>query len=193
MLRKPMPLYCLPLVALLALLLFFVQSAPAGQVLDEQFGPDGSKVELVKAKIRNGVLTLAVRYIHPWIEEKQKAKKKRDPDVKFQVIYIKFKVADVFYVADGKRYHVLKDKEGNWLAAPVAGDYIGGPMSGDALKEMLEKNQVPALKLYFPIISTHSSHPSQVIWFKFPAPPEGVDEIEFQIPEVSPFDVEIKR
>jgi len=186
MLRKPMPLYCLPLVALLILILFYAQSAPAGQVLDEQFGPDGSKVELVKAKIRNGVLTLAVRYIHPWIEEKQKERKKRDEDVYLRRIPIKFKIGDVFYVANGKRYHVLKDKEGNWLAAPVAGDFIGGPMGEDALKEKLEKNMVPALQI-------DQSHPIQVLWFKFPAPPEGVDEIEFQIPEVSPFDVEIKR
>ncbi len=186
MLKKSMPLYCLPLFAFLAMLLFSTQPAPAGQVLDEQFGPDGAKVELVKAKIRNGVLTLAVRYIHPWIEEKQKARKKRNTDVMHRDIKIKFKVGDVFYVADGKRYHVLKDKEGNWLAAPVAGDFIGGPMGEDALKEKLEKNLVPALEI-------DQYHPIQVLWFKFPAPPEGVDEIEFQIPEVSPFDVEIKR
>jgi hypothetical protein len=186
MLKKSMPLHCLSLAALLSVLLLTVQPAPAGQVLDEQYGPDGAKVELVKAKIRNGVLTLAVRYIHPWVEEKQKPKKQRDSDVSYQDIDIKFKIGDVFYVAEGKRYHVLKDKEGNWLAAPVAGDYIGGPMDEDALQELMEKNKVPAL-----LITKY--HPIQVLWFKFPAPPEGVDEIEFQIPEVSPFDVEIKR
>jgi|GEM_PF-6731677 len=33
-------LYCLPLAALLSMLLFAVQPASAGQVLDEQYGPD---------------------------------------------------------------------------------------------------------------------------------------------------------
>jgi len=165
----------------------------AGQVIDDQFGPDGTKVELVKAKVRNGVLTLAVRYIHPWelmsAEERDKLEigsKNKQYQIKNREIPIKFKVGSVFYVADGKKYHVLKDKEGNWLAAPVAGDYIAGPADRDWLKKTKKENKIPALFL-------NEDHPVQILWFKFPAPPESVNEIEFQIPEVTPFDVEIKR
>jgi hypothetical protein len=185
MLKKSMPLHCLSLAALLSVLLLTVQPAPAGQVLDEQYGPDGAKVELVKAKIRNGVLTLAVRYTHP-AEVLSLNGKHPSINQRARRIPIKFKVNSVFYIAAGKRYHVLKDKEGNWLAAPVAGDYIAGPADKDWLEKAKKQNKIPALFL-------SEGHPIQIIWFKFPAPPEGVDEIEFQIPEVSPFDVEIKR
>jgi hypothetical protein len=111
----------------------------------------------------------------------------KDPSsgLRIRKIPIKFKVGSVFYIADGKRYFVLKDKEGNWLASPVVGDYICEPVDRQTLKKQ-KKNKVPALELV-------DYHPVKILWFKFPAPPEGVDEIEFQIPEVSPFDVEIKR
>ncbi len=151
------------------------------EVLDEQFGPGGAKVELVKAKIRNNVLTLAVRYIHP-------VEFNSNPEMKLRTrtIPIKFKVSSVFYIADGKRYFVLKDRDGNWLASPVVGDYIAEPVDMQTLKKEMKKNKLPALIL-------EEAHPVKILWFKFPAPPEGVDGIEFQIPEVSPFDVEIKR
>jgi hypothetical protein len=180
-------------VMVLTTLLFLSGTAMAGKVIDEQFGPDGAKVELVKAKVRNGVLTLAVRYIHPWElttpEERQKHEfnsTNKLNQIMMRKIPIKFKVNSVFYVADGKEYHVLKDKKGNWLASPVAGEYVAGPADRDVLQKMKKKNRIPALFLT-------KDHPVQILWFKFPAPPEGVTDIEFQIPEVTPFDVEIKR
>ena len=168
--------------------------AMAQNVIDEQFGPSGSKVELVKAKVRNGVLTLAVRYIHPWEltteEERDKLRKfdsgNRMNQIRKREIPIKFKVGSVFYIANSKRYYVLKDEEGNWLASPVVGDYIAEPMDNEAVAKHLKKGKVPALLL-------DNNHPVKILWFKFPVPPEGVNEIEFQIPEVSPFDVELKK
>ncbi len=181
------------LLIIMSTLFLWSGTLTAGQVIDDQFGPDGTKVELVKAKVRNGVLTLAVRYIHPWelttAEQREKFENSTTNQMyqlKNRSIPIKFKVGSVFYVADGKKYHVLKDKEGNWLASPVAGDYIAGPADRDVLRKMKKKNRIPALFL-------SDNHPIQILWFKFPAPPEGVNEIEFQIPEVTPFDVEIKR
>ncbi len=173
------------LLSLVAMMLACTGTVMAKKVLDEQFGPGGSRVELVKAKIRNNVLTLAVRYTHP-AEVLKLDGKHPSMDLRVRNIPIKFKVGSVFYIADGKRYFVLKDKEGNWLASPVVGDYICEPVDLQALKKQMKKNKVPALKL-------EEDHPVKILWFKFPAPPEGVDEIEFQIPEVSPFDVEIKR
>ncbi len=180
-------------VMLLATVLAAGARAHAAKVIDEQFGPDGSKVELVKAKVLNGVLTLAVRYIHPWElttpEERENyeiSQKNRMYQIKNRKIPIKFKVSSVFYVADGKKYYVLKDKSGNWLASPVSGDYIAGPVDKDVILKMKKKNQIPALFLT-------EDHPVQILWFKFPAPPKGVTSIEFQIPEVTPFDVEIKQ
>ncbi len=164
----------------------------AGEVMDEQFGPGGSKVELVKAKVRNDVLTIAVRYVHPYetmtAEEQNQLRGKnwrREADIKSRQIPIKFKVSSVFYVANGKKYHVLKDKNGNWLASPVVGDYVAEPVDIKSVKRHLRKGEVPALIL-------DANHPVKILWFKFPAPPEGVQGIEFQIPEVAPFDVEIK-
>ncbi len=161
------------------------------EVMDEQFGPGGSKVELVKARVRNGVLTIAVRYVHPWealtLEEKGKYDKnvRRKIELTSRKISIKFKVNSVFYVANGKKYHVLKDKNGNWLASPVVGDYVAEPVDKESVNRHLKKGEVPALIL-------DENHPVKILWFKFPAPPEGVQEIEFQIPEAAPFDVEIK-
>ncbi len=181
----------LPLILTAALTLLITNTGSCGKILDEQFGPGGSTVQLVKAKIKNGVLTLAVRYIHPWeamsIEKKQELKDVTAvPEIQLRNINIKFKVQDVFYVADGKKYKVLKDKEGNWLASPVVGDYIAEPIGQRQLKKHLKEGQIPALRLSY-------HHPIKVLWFKFPAPPEGVTEIEFQIPEVSPFDVELEK
>lgn len=181
-------------IMVLATVFVLAGTVQAAKVIDEQFGPDGSTVELVKAKVRNGVLTLAARYVHPWELTTPEERKKYNSfdsankmtQIRHRKIPIKFKVGSVFYVADGKKYHVLKDKAGNWLASPVAGDYIAGPVDKDVLRKMKKKNQIPALVLT-------DDHPVQILWFKFPAPPEGVTEIEFQIPEVSPFDVEIKQ
>ncbi len=178
------------IAGLVATLISFSGLAMAQKVLDEQYGPGGSKVQLVKAKVRNGVLTLAVRYVHPWEattpEEREKVDFSRMQELKGRNIPIKFKVGSVFYIADGKRYYVLKDKEGRWLASPVAGDYIAEPMDQETLAKRSKQGKMPALLL-------DEDHPVKVLWFKFPAPPEGVDEIEFQVPEAAPFDVELGK
>ncbi len=181
----------LSLTVVVVALLFFSGRAEAVKVLDEQFGPGGSKVQLVKAKVRNGVLTLAVRYIHPWealsMDEKEKLKEHAGvPSLMLRSVDIKFKIQDVYYVAGGKKYKVLKDKEGNWLASPVVGDYIAEP--GDP-KYFAKKSR----KGVIPVLHMTKHEPIKILWFKFPAPPEGITEIEFQIPEVSPFDVELQK
>ncbi len=176
------------LAALVAVIISLSGPAMAQRILDEQYGPGGSKVQLVKARVRNGVLTLAVRYIHPWEaatqEERRNMRTSRKVELQARTIPIKFKVSSVFYIADGKRYYVLKDKEGRWLASPVAGDYIAESMDQEPLAKRSKQGKIPALLL-------DKDHPVKVLWFKFPAPPEGVDEIEFQVPEVAPFDVEL--
>ncbi len=169
-------------VAISVVLIVFPGILNAKEVLDEQFGPGGSKVELVKARVRNNVLTLAVRYIHPWeatsFEGRKNITIERKVELTRRKIPIKFKVKSVFYVANGKRYYVLKDKNGHWLASPVVGEYIADPEP--------EKGKIKPLIL-------DDDNPVRVLWFKFPAPPEGVDGVEFQIPGVAPFDVELKR
>jgi len=169
-------------VSISVVLITFPGILNAKEVLDEQFGPGGSKVELVKARVRNKVLTLAVRYIHPWEakspEERKKINIPRKVELTHRKIPIKFMVKSVFYIANGKRYYVLKDKNGQWLASPVVGEYIADPEP--------EKGKVKPLIL-------DENNPVRVLWFKFPAPPEGVDGVEFQIPGVAPFDVELKQ
>jgi hypothetical protein len=88
-----------------------------------------------------------------------------------------YDISEVYVVAGQKKYPVLKDLGSNeWLAAPHVGDKIVDPTSTYTDKHFtLFKKQ------------------KQVVWFKFPAPPADVKEVEFQVPGVSPFDVTLTR
>ncbi len=90
---------------------------------------------------------------------------------------ILFAIEDVNYIDNIKsqKYNVLKDEKGKWLAAPIS--------------EMQRGDE----KLFGTSISLHKGKRT-VLWYKFPAPPEGVSKIQINIPEFSPFnDVEISR
>ncbi len=90
---------------------------------------------------------------------------------------VTFAIEDVNYIDNIKsqKYSVLKDEKGKWLAAPLS-----------ELKRGKEKLFGTSIYL--------SKGARNVLWYKFPAPPEGVSKIQINIPEFSPFnDVEISR
>ena len=76
------------------------------------------------------------------------------------VVYPEVYIMDA---AGGKKYEVLKDEQGHYIAALSQG-------WGDRWMERLEPGQ------------------SQSVWIKFPAPPAEVKAVTLQIPKVPPFE-----
>jgi hypothetical protein len=115
----------------------------------------------MKAKGSNGVLTVSILFDN-------------DNDNEANVIFERPDLNEVHYVADSKKYPILKDANGDWLASPVHD------------KDKLFKNRVA---------QNYSIRKSEkkVAWFKFPAPPEGTSSIEISLPGVSPFTAELGK
>jgi hypothetical protein len=82
-------------------------------------------------------------------------------------IYEDYPIEQVSYIDDAtsQRYGVVKDQSGTWMASPT-----------------LEEAEVQKFS-----IGIEANEP-QVVWFKFPAPPESAQTISINIPEVGPFD-----
>ncbi len=79
--------------------------------------------------------------------------------------WIDIETKDVYYIAGEKKYPVLKDKEGNWLSGP-----------GESFEEYIKPGK------------------PQVIWYKFPAPPNDGTKIQIGLEGVVPFDdIEVQR
>ena len=140
------------------LTLFFAsQSIYALEPIDTQIGQDGMSVHLMKAKVSNGVLTASVLF---------------DNDVGTAVTVVRPDLNEIHYVAGTKKYPVLKDTNGDWLASPVHDE-----------SKLFEKDSSGGLYL--------SKKRKMVAWFKFPAPPEGTTTIEISVPGVTPFTAEL--
>ncbi len=73
--------------------------------------------------------------------------------------WIALETKDVYYILGDKKYPVLKDNQGKWLSG-----------SGESFKEYI-KSGTP-----------------QVIWYKFPAPPDNGAKIQIGLKGVVPFD-----
>ena len=79
----------------------------------------------------------------------------------------------VYYtdVDANKKYFALKDSEGKFIAGPARHDWGGG-----TFKEKIGHNA------------------KQILWIKFPAPPETTKTIDIFIPKILPFeDITIQR
>lgn len=144
-------------IALLCLL-FAASSVYALEPIDTQIGQDGMSVHLMKAKVNNGVLTVSILL---------------DNDTDGAVSLIRPNINEIHYVAGSKKYPVLKDSNGAWLASPVHDE--------DNLFEGRHNGAY-----YLP------QKKKVVAWFKLPAPPEGTTSIEISVPGVSPFSADIK-
>ena len=130
---------------------------PASSAVQTQMAMTGDiEVDVVKANVQEGILTIALAYRNNGKESAG----------------IRYGLGDVYYIEDieKKKYHVLKDSEGNWIAAPVARGMIAveGGMRAGAVK-------LPA-------------GGKTVVWFKFPAPADNVQSINLIIPDVLPFE-----
>jgi hypothetical protein len=80
------------------------------KVMQTQRGPDGMKVNLIKADVTGKLLTVEIQYVYP--EGKGGAYASASTD---------YHIKDVSYIdtATSKIYGVVKEKSGSWMAAPL--------------------------------------------------------------------------
>ena len=134
-----------------------VPMQPASSAIQTQMAMSGEiEVDVVKADVREGILTVVLAYRNNGAEG----------------LGIRYYLRDVYYIEDveKKKYQVLKDSQGNWIAAPVARGMI-------AIERGTHAGTVgvpPAGKT--------------AVWFKFPAPADNVQSINPIIPNVLPFE-----
>jgi hypothetical protein len=124
---------------------------PAKPALDTQPGPKGTQVALTKALVRGDIMTVEVQYsLPPGADSAPTLYEKID-----QINYIDD--------ATSKKYGVLKDQEGSYMAVPLY----------PSTKELR--------------ISTNKDNPT-IATMKFPAPPPTSQTISLTIPNVGSFD-----
>lgn len=124
---------------------------PARAALDTQPGPKGTQVALTKALVRGDIMTVEVQYsLPPGADSSPTLYEKID-----QINYIDD--------ATSKKYGVLKDQEGSYMAVPLY----------PSTKELR--------------ISTNKDSPT-IATMKFPAPPPSSPTISLTIPNVGSFD-----
>ncbi|PIE82959.1 MAG: hypothetical protein CSA09_03985 [Candidatus Contendobacter odensis] len=143
----------------------WLSTSMAQTALQTQYGPDGVEVDLVRAKIGGKVLSVVFAFRNTGSSSAD----------------VTYKIEDVHYIdnTESKKYQVLKDEKGAWLAGPI--DY-----SKKFIKNKWER--YPTTHIYL------SEGKKKIVWYKFPAPPENVTKIQINLPEISPFDdVEITR
>lgn len=131
-------------------------SQPAGATLATRSGSQGLEVDLVRAGVTGDIFTAELRY--------------RNPTDKPVVLLIP--IDEVSYIDDAssRRYSVVKDQAGVYMAAPL------NPMK----KTLLQTAVMPKK--------------SETVWFKFPAPPAGSRTVSINIPQVGPFDgIQVQR
>lgn len=84
---------------------------PASSAIETQMAMSGNvEVDVVKADVREGILTVVIAYRNNGTEKAE----------------IQYPLRDVYYIEDleKKKYQVLKDSQRNWIAAPVARNMI---------------------------------------------------------------------
>jgi hypothetical protein len=124
-------------------------------------GSGGLEVDLTSAAVTGEVLTVALRY-------RNMTTALKEVDVTFSIDQV-----SINDDATSRRYGVLKDQSGQYMAAPLSDE--------TSIKFSVSPQH------YFP-----GSY--EVAWFKFPAPPAQAQTISIKVPKVAPFDnVRIQR
>jgi hypothetical protein len=115
------------------------------------------EVDLLKAKVQEGILTVTLAYRNTGKEDAQLKE---------------IAIDDVYFISETekKKYLVLKDSKGDWIAAPVARGKI-------ATETGFGTNPI-----------TVAPGSKAIVWFKFPAPPDNVATVNLVVPDVMPFD-----
>lgn len=124
-------------------------SAWAQKAIQTQMGMVGDvEVDVVKAAVQEGILTVVLAYRNTGANS-----------IKIQVGF-----ADVYYLDDveKKKFHVLRDSQNAWIAAPTD-----------------RQNQIETWV---------NSRAKLAVWFKFPAPSDQAKTINLVIPGVLPFE-----
>ena len=125
----------------------------AGEVIQTQESSlwDGVEVDLLSVKVRNNILTVKIKFRNEG-EENQK-------------ISAYYESCYIMDETNQKKYFVLKDSDGKYIAGPKKGDHKGG---------------------YFEFKIEPSKNKG--IWMKFPAPENSPETISLSIPGVFPFE-----
>ena len=125
----------------------------AGEVIQTQESSlwDGVEVDLLSVKVRNNILTVKIKFRNEG-EENQK-------------ISAYYESCYIMDETNQKKYFVLKDSDGKYIAGPKKGDHKGG---------------------YFEFKIEPSK--SKGVWMKFPAPENSPETISLSIPGVFPFE-----
>lgn len=137
--------------------LWVMSVMPASAAVQTQMAMSGDmEVDVLRADVKEGVLTVQLLYRNTGNKE----------------AHVRYPVEEVYYIdlKEKKKYHVLKDSKGEWIAAPVARSGIGTE-SGSAANP---------LKI--------AAGGKQIVWFKFPAPPDAVVKVNLVVPNVVPFE-----
>ena len=137
--------------------LLFMSVALQAEPLQTQMGMNGDiEVDAVRASVRDDILTVVLAYRNTGQSDAR----------------VRYPVQDVYYIdnAENKKYHVLKDDKGDWIAAPVGRGQIGRGFPGG----------VSPIKI--------KADSKASVWFKFPAPPDGVTSVDLIVPDVIPFE-----
>jgi hypothetical protein len=123
--------------------------APAGGIASQETNWKGVSATVTEFRRKGNTLTAKVQLANHGTEKLQ-------PEIKFEEVYL-------LDVGAGKKYNVLKDEKGNYIASLRSGwadrwyDYLA---PGD----------------------------SYLLWMKFPAPPADVKVITLQLPGMPPFE-----
>jgi hypothetical protein len=123
--------------------------APAASLASQETNWSGIVAEVTELRRKGNTLTARVRF-------RNQGGAEAEPDVHYNEVY-------VMDLAAGKKYEVLKDEKGN---------YIAGLRSGwnNRWYDKVQPGQ------------------SAVIWMKFPAPPADVRTVTLQITGMPPFE-----
>src|SRR5439155_17342001 len=122
---------------------------PAGVLAREQTKWAGVSAEVTEFRRKGNTLTAKVRFRNGGAAD-------AEPDIKYEEAY-------VMDAGAGKKYSVLKDENGSYIAALRQG-----------WKDRWYDKVPPGQEM--------------VIWAKFPAPPPEVKAVTLQLPGVPPFD-----
>jgi hypothetical protein len=123
-------------------------------------GSGGLEVDLTSVAVSGDIVTVSLRY--------------RNLQVDFgATVDFPIEQASITDDATSRRYGVLKDQAGQYMASPLS--------SNNSIR--------------FTVVSEKSFPGSyEVAWFKFPAPPPEAQTISINIPKVAPFEnIRIKR
>lgn len=125
-------------------------------VIQTKAGPGGLRVDLTKANIVGKVLTVELNFT-PTI--------KHDNGNGYKTALIQIPVDDVNYIDDNtaKKYTVLKDQDGKYMASPIE--------SSGKINTVSDGNGAPVN-----------------VSFRFPAPPDDTKTVSISIPGTQSFD-----